>query len=76
MSPETGLLQNRSGSRRRRLLRSLETLAVMLVCAFLFAGRARAWTELPEEGLAGLTPEQQALIQALPEADRDRKSVV
>ena len=70
MLPETGMMHTRSESRWRRLLRSLGTLAAMLVCAVLFALPVHAWTELPEEGLAGLTPEQQALLEALPEADR------
>ena len=70
MSPESGPMKNKTVSRWRRLLRFLGTLAVVLACALLFPGEARAWTEIPEEGLAGLTPEQQALIQALPEADR------
>ena len=70
MSPDTGPMQNRTARRSGRLLRSLGALAAALVCALLLAGTARAWTELPEEGLAGLTPEQRTLIEALPEADR------
>ncbi len=70
MSYGTGLIQKRLEDCEGRLLRLFVVLAALLACALLFAQPARAWTELPEEGLAGLTPEQQALIQALPEADR------
>ena len=70
MSPEVGRMENRTERRGFRLLRFFGTLAAVLLCALLFAGHARAWTEIPEEALNGLTPEQQTLIQALPEADR------
>ena len=70
MSYGTGLIKKKTEDWGRRLLRLFVALAALLVCALLFTQPARAWTELPEEGLAGLTPEQQALIQALPEADR------
>ena len=70
MSPGTGTIGKKREDCGSRLLRRFVVLAALLVCALLLAGRARAWTELPEEGLNGLTPEQQALIQALPEANR------
>ena len=70
MSPEVGPMEKRIEGLGYRLLRFFGTLAVVLVCALLFAGHARAWTEIPEEAMNGLTPEQQTLIQALPEADR------
>ena len=70
MSPGTGSIQKRREDCGCRLLRLFVVLAAALACALLLAGRARAWTELPEEGLAGLTPEQRTLIEALPEANR------
>ena len=70
MSPDIGAMHNRTERPGPRLLRLLGMLAAAMVCAFLLAGPVRAWTEIPEEKLKGLTPEQQALIQALPEANR------
>ena len=65
-----GAIEKRTECRMFRLLRFIGTLAAVLICALLIAGPARAWTEIPENDLAGLSPEQQTLIRDLPEADR------
>ncbi len=70
MSPGTGTIQKKTEVCGRRLLRLFFVLAALLLCALLFTQPARAWTEIPEEAQNGLTPEQQTLIDSLPEADR------
>ena len=70
MSPEYREKQNSKRQGRGRLLRLIASAAVLLVCVCIFTVPSYAWTEIPEELLSQLSPEQQALIAALPEADR------
>ena len=44
--------------------------AVVLVCVFASTTHSYAWTDIPEDLWDQLTPEQQTLIESLPEADR------